>query len=56
LSTAKDLPVKMNGESSTFGAAYSKLVESKVREMPDRLSFGVEKYITEAGDIKVEAE
>jgi hypothetical protein len=24
--------------------------------MPDRLSFGVEKYVTEAGDIKVEAE
>ena len=56
LSTAKTLPMKMNGEPSTFGDVYSKLVESKVREMPDRLSFGVEKYVTEAGDIEVEAE
>lgn len=56
LSTAKDLPVKMNGEPSTFGAAYAKLVESKVSEMSDRLSFGVEQYVTEAGDITVEAE
>jgi hypothetical protein len=54
-STAKDLPVKMDGQSSTFGVVYAKLKESKVREMPDRLSFGVEKYITEAGDITVEA-
>lgn len=56
LSTAIDLPVKMNGEPSTFEDVYAKLVESKVREGPDRLSFGVEKYVTEAGDIKVEAE
>ena len=56
LSAVSDLPMKMNGEPSTFGAVYGKLVESKVREMPDRLSFGVEKYVTEAGDIKVEAE
>jgi hypothetical protein len=56
LSTVKDLPVKMNGEPSTFGTVYSQLVKSKIREMPNRLSFGVETYVTEAGDVKVEAE
>lgn|ERR1022692_2439427 len=56
LASAKDLPLKMNGESSTFGALYRKIMESKIREMPDRLAFGTEKYVTETGDIEVEAE
>src|SRR5579863_9655 len=55
LSNVREQPVKMNGKPSTFGEVYLKLLESKVREMPDRFPFGIEKYSTEAGDITVEA-
>ena len=51
LSAAADLPVIVNGEASAFLAAYYKLSESKIPEMPD-LSLGLfnaDKYVTEDG-------
>jgi len=50
LSAAADLPVMVNGEPSTFLAAYYKLSDSKIQEMPERASVReADKYITEAG-------
>ena len=49
--------MKVNGETSTFSEAYLTLQKSKIREMPDDwASFDTHKYVTDAGDITIEAE
>ena len=56
LSALKDLPLKINGVPSTFAEAYYKLADAKIRKMPDGWSIRVDKYVTDAGDIDLEAE
>lgn len=56
LKNALNLPVKMNGELSTFKVAYAKLVKSNIIEMPQPFSFPADEYVTDEGPIQVEAE
>jgi hypothetical protein len=55
LSAVKDIPVKMNGEPSTFVEAYCKLRDSKVKDVPTPFPSG-EKYITEEGIIQLDCD
>jgi hypothetical protein len=51
LSAVKDLPVKMNGEPSTFADVYCKLRDSEIREIR---SFLQDTYVTEEGEIHLD--
>jgi hypothetical protein len=50
ISAARDLPVTVNGDPSTFGDAYNKLSESGIQGMPDQFS-NADKYVTEDGEV-----
>lgn len=56
LSSVKDAPLKLNGESSTFESLYAKLVDSKITDIPLSIGFKDAKYVTDAGDFCVEVE
>lgn len=55
LSAVKDATVKLNGQPSTFGDAYSQLIHSKIKEMP---SFHLlrDRYLTEDGEIELDGD
>lgn len=51
----RDIPVKDNEHSSTFGEVYCKLVGSKIEQMPDRFSHK-DKYTTDKGEVELDCE
>jgi len=53
LSSVVDIPLKVNGEPSTFAEAYDKLKGAQVGK---RLTFGRYKYAAETGDIELECD
>lgn len=53
LSAVKDLPVKMNGQPSTFADVYCKLRDSEIREIR---TFLQDTYVTEEGEIHLDGE
>jgi hypothetical protein len=55
LSAVADIPLKLNGESSTLFAAISKLQDSKIQEMPEN-SFGSDRYITNTGEVVLDGD
>jgi hypothetical protein len=53
----KNIPLKLNGEPSTLDAVYVKFVNSKIKdEIDEHSSFGRKKYVTDQGDLDIEAE
>jgi hypothetical protein len=56
LSAAKDMPVKANGQPSTFVAVYCDLRASAIQQMPEPFSLDIDKYVTDKGDIQLECE
>jgi hypothetical protein len=55
-SFVKNTPLKLNGQDSTFEAVYTKLRESKIIDIPWSLGFRDTKYVTDKGDMVIEAE
>jgi len=53
LSAVKELPVKMNGQPSTFADVYCKLRDSEIREIR---SFFQDTYVTEEGEIHLDGQ
>jgi hypothetical protein len=51
----KDIPLKLNGEASTLGAVYAKFAHTKIKEEPHTLGLSPRKYVTDAGDLEIEA-
>lgn len=56
LSSVKNAALKVNCEPSTFDALYMKFVESKTIEISEEGGLREAKFITDAGDLIVEAE
>jgi hypothetical protein len=52
----KGIPLKLNGEPSTLDALYVKLVHSKINDEPDTPGLRHKKYVTDDGDLEIEAE
>lgn len=56
LSLIKDAPLKINGAPSTLDALYIKFVEAKTIEISDDCGLREAKFVTDKGDLVVEAE
>lgn len=54
LSVVNDVPVKVNGELSTFGEVYCKLRDSKTGKLPLFGSLSGHRYVTDEGEIELE--
>jgi hypothetical protein len=50
------IPLKLNGERSTLDALYAKFAHSTIKDEPETLGLRHKKYVTDAGDIEIEAE
>jgi hypothetical protein len=58
LENLKNIPLKLDGEPSTLDAVYVKFLNSKIKDEPDdeRGSLRHKKYVTDQGDLNIEAE
>jgi hypothetical protein len=52
----KGIPLKLNGEASTLDALFAKFAHSKIKDEPDTSSLWQAKYVTDAGDLDIEAD
>lgn len=52
----KIIPLKLNGEPSTLDALFLKFVHSKIKDEPETSSLYHKKYVTDLGDLEIEAE
>lgn len=52
----KMIPLKLNGEASTLDGLFAKFAKSRIKDEPDTPSLGQRKYVTDAGNLEIEAE
>src|SRR5579872_2548231 len=52
----KGISLKLNGESSTLDVLYSKFAHSKITDEPEIPGLRYAKYVTDAGDLEIEAD
>jgi hypothetical protein len=56
LSAVADVPVKANGQSSSFADVYCKLRDSKIEQMPQLLQLFSERYVTAEGVVELKCD
>jgi hypothetical protein len=52
----RGIPLKLNGEPSTLDAVFVKFAHSTIKDEPDTSSLYRAKYVTDAGDLEIEAD